>query len=463
MTIARELRSNATMAVALVLLAPAPLLAEPKDHGLSERKLIELGRKLFIEETFEGNGRTCASCHAPDNNYTIDPEFIATLPDDDPLFVAEFNPDLAELEKPDLLRRFGLILENLEGFERTPAMRGVPHTFALPTSMKVKPGHLTPPDSDRDRLQALGWSGDGASLPGSLREVALEAITQHFPKTLNRKPGVDFRLPTDLELDAMEAFQLSLGRQHEIDLASITFADPLVEEGKRLFDDGTNRECSDCHTNAGANDSDGFNRNFDTGVARQPDLPAPGDGGFGIGPDRHYDEFPGITFSGDGTMNVPPLIEAADTAPFFHNHSAATLEDAIRFYTTDTFARSPAGQDGGGAFKLSEDQIVTIGAMLRALNAVENIRNSNQLSREARRLVPRLAKDRIKEVVAETEDAIEVLSEGPLELHPDAVSALQEALYLEREALDRPSPRRRNHLLREASEIKRDARAMMIE
>ena len=62
---------------------------------------------------FNGNGRTCGTCHPADNNFTIDPEFIAALPDDDPLFVAEFVPALAEnFEKPELMRKVGLILEN---------------------------------------------------------------------------------------------------------------------------------------------------------------------------------------------------------------------------------------------------------------------------------------------------------------------------------------------------------------
>jgi hypothetical protein len=228
----------------LTILTPGSLLADAAEPTGDRKKLIELGRKLFMEETFEGNGRTCASCHRAEHNFTIDPAFIATLPDDDPLFVAEFNPDLAELEDTRLLRKFGLILENLEGFDRRPVMRGVPHTLGLSTSMKVRPGHLTPPDAKADRLQAVGWSGDGASLPGGLRDVALEAVPQHFTKTLNREPGVDFRVPTERELDALEAFQRSLGRQEEIDLAAITFTDPLVEEGKRLFNDGSNRACA---------------------------------------------------------------------------------------------------------------------------------------------------------------------------------------------------------------------------
>lgn len=59
--------------------------------------LVAQGADLFVNETFAGNGRTCATCHPAVNNFTIDPRFIATLPASDPLFVAEFNPDLATL------------------------------------------------------------------------------------------------------------------------------------------------------------------------------------------------------------------------------------------------------------------------------------------------------------------------------------------------------------------------------
>ena len=44
------------------------------------------------------------------------------------------------------------------------------------------------------------------------------AVIQHLTKSLNRVEGVDFRLPTDDELDALEAFQLSLGRQEEVNI-----------------------------------------------------------------------------------------------------------------------------------------------------------------------------------------------------------------------------------------------------
>jgi cytochrome c peroxidase len=95
----------ARIGAGLANLTPGSSLADPEEPTGDRKKLIELGRKLFMEETFEGNGRTCASCHRAEHNFTIDPACIATLPDDDPLFVAEFNPDLAALEDPELMRK----------------------------------------------------------------------------------------------------------------------------------------------------------------------------------------------------------------------------------------------------------------------------------------------------------------------------------------------------------------------
>ena len=117
-------------------------------------ELIARGRDLFFNETFDGNGRTCGSCHPASNNFTLDPSFIATLPADDPLFVAETNPDLEHnFENPILMREVSLILENLDGFddlENQFTMRGIPHTLGLRHSVASQDGPRT------------GWSGDGS-------------------------------------------------------------------------------------------------------------------------------------------------------------------------------------------------------------------------------------------------------------------------------------------------------------
>lgn len=126
--------------------------------------LVTAGARLFFQETFDGNGRTCGTCHPPAGNFTLTPELIATLPDDDPLFVAEFNPALAELENPDLMRSRALILENVDGFDQPPVFRGVPHIF------------------NQTFTAPFGWSGSTLSL----RDFATAAVIQHFPRSLNR-------------------------------------------------------------------------------------------------------------------------------------------------------------------------------------------------------------------------------------------------------------------------------------
>src|SRR3989337_1816079 len=178
------------IAPALLLGLAAACETPPEYPG---KALIEKGRQIFFNETFNGNGRTCGTCHRAEANFSIDPAFIATLPPDDPLFVAEFTPALKQnFENPRLRREFGLILENLDGFDDLAnrfVMRGVPHVLALRTSVASLQGPRT------------GWSGDGAPGDGSLRSFSTGAVIPHFTKTTNRVAGVDFPLPTDDELD----------------------------------------------------------------------------------------------------------------------------------------------------------------------------------------------------------------------------------------------------------------------
>jgi hypothetical protein len=381
-------------------------------------RLIARGATLFFEETFAGNGRTCGTCHPAHNNFTIDPKFIATLPKNDPLFVAEFNSQLRNLEKPELMRKFGLILENVDGLEdptRKFVMRGVPHTLGLQVSMAQDANVGEKP------TQMTGWSGDGAPGNGSLREFAIGAVTQHFTKRLSRVAGVDFRLPTEGELDAMEAFQLSLGRAEDIDLSTMTFLDPNVQAGKNLFVNGTGRpealgSCGGfCHVNAGALSPAGptpQNLNLDSNVEEVPH-PArqifnfPRDGGFGQTANKNGG-------FGDDTFNVASVVEAADTPPFFHNNVVNTLEDVVRFYSSDTFNET-AGGDPTFMFDFRPGEITQIASFMRAINAFSDIGVSRRELVEilANRGDPRSEQNaRLATAFEEIGDAIKVLNEG---------------------------------------------------
>src|SRR5262245_7348264 len=408
-----------TPIVALVLVACQPAQRDPQEA------LIEKGRQIFFNETFNGNGRTCGTCHREEDNFTITPAFIATLPKNDPLFVAEFVPALKRnFENPALMREFGLILENLDGFDNLDSsfvMRGVPHVLSLVTSINSPKG------------PHLGWSGDGSPGDGSLRSFATGAVIQHFTKTLNRVPGVDFRLPTDEELDALEAFQRSLGRNADLTLP-LALKGTVAKRGQELFMDDEGGKCNLCHRTAGAtaviNDSSLGNANFNTGVEDLPDQPArltmervPRDDGFGR--------------PGDSTFNVPPLVEAADTGPFFHNNSILTIEDAVSFYDGESFNNSPAGRVLASidpehtSIELDGTQIGAIAAFLRVINALENIRQATEALEGVRGLGffererGRVLLDRASH---QTADASKVLSCAGL--HPDAVLQLEEARRL---------------------------------
>lgn len=347
-------------------------------HGLVSQTVGE-GGDLFFDETFDGNGRTCGSCHSVEDNQTIGPEFIATLPPDDPLFVAEFDPDLTELEVSPLLREFGLILENVDGMEDPTnkfVLRGTAHSFSLATSIDQPPNSPLPVDP-------LGWGGD-AGFAGTLNSFPTGATIQHFTKTLARNIPEDFRLPTQTELDKMEVFMLELGRTQDLDLQAVSLADADAETGRRIFlNDGSDLtvaagKCNVCHHNAGANHVDGGNRNFDVGIEEVPHparqtVDFPRDGGFG-------DELNAEGTFGDGTFNTPPLVEAADTGPWFHNHVIDDFEESVAFFSSTYFEDSPASDPftGVGPISLLPEESDQVAAFLRVLNAGFNLGMSDQ-------------------------------------------------------------------------------------
>lgn len=453
-------------------LLPKPAFAGVPDIELSKvmGEQIALGRELFMNETFAGNGRTCTTCHRLDNNHTIDPKYIAKLPANDPLFVAETNPELKELENSKLLRQFGLVLANVDGFSRPGVFRGVQHTLAIASSIT--------PESDKEGkfvLNSLGWSGDGSTGDGSLRLFTTGAIIQHLPKTLKRVANVDFRLPTDTELDALEAYMLSLGRAQDPDLDKLYFSSPVVQRGRELMhskDQGT-AQCKGCHFNGSANSFTTFqNGNRDTGVENMPENPArltwqpmPVDGGFGKNERKNCGWDKKQTCYGNGEFNVTTLIEAADTAPFFHNNSVNTIEEAVAYYNTNAFRDSPGANPVDPALipprtvcdrctHLESTQVVSVALFLRTMNAIENMRSSYEMVKQVKQLGLTSGREILSLAMADIEDAIEVLEGGEIIANPEALNLLKQTLQTERKALDQILTSSRNSLLDEAFQTK---------
>ena len=447
-------------------------------------ELVAKGEFLFFNETFKGNGRTCGTCHPAENNLTIDQKFIAQVPNKDPLFLAEFDPDLnsdvnggLRFEIPELMRKWAVIVENVDGFgnlKKRFAMRSVPHVFAQGVSITNPPGGISPP------TQRTGWSGDGSPFgpvgtlitTGSLRDFPVGAVRQHFPKTLNRVINVDFRLPTPSELDAMEAFQLSLGRQADLNLSSFTLLDPVAEAGRTRF---IASACNACHNNAGANVSSGTNFNFDTGVEeflqnRINDFngtgqPRPPDGGFGTDPAGGFTDPPVPNPDGsfgDMTFNTPSIVEAADTPPFFHNNISATIEEAVDFYRSAEFVSRFGNIINAG-------DVTPLSAFLRVINAIDNLESSAMplLERACCFLSHPLSVANIHDIVnrllriahADMCDSIEVLKCA--DLHDDAIEKIRKASCLVEQAMAPLKPEVRCELIKQAHECLKEAIALM--
>jgi hypothetical protein len=396
--------------------------------------LVRRGAQLFFNETFGGNGRTCGTCHRLEDNLTIDPALVAKLPKSDPLFVFPTG-----LEDPALLEH-ALIRENVDGFDDLThkfVERSVPHTLSLSTSMgevlsqrRGVNDAITTHDDGPPPDQRTGWSGDGAPGRGTLNEFAFGAVVQHFTKSLVRVPGTTFRIPTQAELDALEAFQLFGGRQKNPDITQLTFGDPAAAAGRDAVFGSAN--CAACHRDLRG---DPFNFDFNTGVETIPLLfrtkaNMPLDGGFGVINEDPADRRKFVAGSvdtgfGDGQFNVPPLYEAADTGPFFHNNGVATLEDAIDFYSSKAFLASRGASFGPDQLAFPA-QKPGISALLRTLNALVNIA---QIRKRAQHLGSHTTSGGtviMKVMIADSQDAIDDLASPNLtgKASADALAAM---------------------------------------
>jgi hypothetical protein len=383
---------------------------------------VDQGGNLFNGETFEGNGRTCGTCHVASLNFALPPSniqsrFSTVSATFDPLFLGEtkpssfdpgfdfnlntlvltdtvpsaapcigtlegiitsgsgatakvltqvspttylvyggMNPALSGsvsdsnscsgtvvsitagslgasstvlgLEDPKRMRTSadtvnfpqgrGLILENIDGFPPTaPVFRKSPHLLNLD-----------------QRFGSFGLSGNFANL----QLFSTGAVTQHFPRTLARNSGgsaPDFRLPTPGELAALESFMRAQEFPAGTDPNKFNLNRFVVtaaqQRGFNAFFGAA--KCSFCHSGTVLTDG----TLFDTGLVNQTinsagidNLPCEG------------------TPCGSRAFVVRQLFNIANLAPFFHDGSAATLQDVLAFYNSSSFNNSPGALSFSG-------------------------------------------------------------------------------------------------------------------
>ena len=384
----------------LIILALIPITSFADPTTLKEFEAIDRGFKLFTEETFEGNGRSCGVCHIPDAQYNINPNDIRRASwKERKLIFATSTPGL---ENPILVKKLALF--NVEGGDAlNPEIGEEGHHPVFRGSMTVGPLALTtqgpplPPGLPMSSAlkPRTGWAGNGSpgapefttpggmTIPadnfhhgqfdenadGSIRAFANGAIAQHNPITLKRiakttacpdlsiddphaycdKP-YDFRFASNAELDDMEAFQNWLGRRDELRIETLKFKNKHVIKGKALYM-SNQASCNVCHADGGANFRAAARAPVPSvNIAQHSDINAlaeelseltgvfiPEDPGLNVDP-------PGPNPGGPFAFNGQPVIEAARKEAFFHNHGfRGSIEKASEFYFTDTFINSEIG------------------------------------------------------------------------------------------------------------------------
>jgi hypothetical protein len=169
---------------------------------------------------------------------------------------------------------------------------------------------------------------------------------------------------------------------------------------------------------------------------------------------------------GNGTFSPPPLVEAADTAPFFHNNAfGSEIEDAVFFYL-GPFSVSPAAalltQRFGTPINFSTPDGFAIGRFLRALNVAFNLDIAKQRARGALTLFNRFRDTRVDVQIkllqlasVEIDDALFVLQSNRTTqpFYPVAVDRLGLAKAEIATAIASPASSRGGHISNAVSRI----------
>ena len=99
------------LSIWVLLFAFIPITSFAEPTTLEEFNSIDNGFKLFTEETFEGNGRSCGTCHIPGRQYNINPNDIKRASWKDRKLILATN--VPGLENPVLVKKLALF--NVEG------------------------------------------------------------------------------------------------------------------------------------------------------------------------------------------------------------------------------------------------------------------------------------------------------------------------------------------------------------
>jgi cytochrome c peroxidase len=428
----------------------APITAQEDALTVQDVLQIIRGANLFEHETFDGNDRTCATCHVGQDGFALSIERVQAewaLDPSAPLFRA---PDSDSLDGAsyDMLREDGLVRVHVT---LAPNVRVLDPVDGV--NVQIRPDgryivamrRATPSSVNSALTQHLMWDGrEGASLS----HQAGSAISEH----------AGGRAPTQDEADAIAVFQRTLFSSPQLARYAYTGIDPTLPRGRtaserrgRAFFEsgplsgsaGTHGLCATCHSGPMLNRTNAFNPGdppdlafsgnrtsefnsaglpthtyeitaaadivndnplvgppgvvlWPAGTVFHTTTPDPGalvvDTDPSDGDDDPSNPCISVTacFVVPGTAivfhRIPTLWGIRHTAPYFHDNSAATLEDAAAHYV-DFFGPTRASmlaqadameaigqieiaaalRDQAAALVITEQDVLDIAAFMRLL------------------------------------------------------------------------------------------------
>jgi len=364
------------------------LSAGTDGDGKVDSDLIHLltGRRLFDTETFGGNGRTCETCHGRDTG-TVSPEDAQRrMARDvrDPLFTGDGSDDGRGNGTERMLTHATMLVtvplaDNVKlaaDPSATTAVfrRGVPTTLNTPALDPV-----------------LMWDGRHHNLD----EQARSAIVGHAAAT---------RMPTAKELERISEFERTrpFFSSHGLWSFAVSGRPPALplgrtaseRRGREFFDDvplgkGNSKRgtCAVCHSGPLLNETNEFipvpprrrggrfqsilisefnaiGNPVQEFVFEKPD----GTVTRILSPDPGRAAVTGrLDFEHLNAFKIPPLWGVANTAPYFHDNSAKTLEDVMIHYKKFFATVTDPAFDGDPAIDLTDQDQQDIIAFMKLL------------------------------------------------------------------------------------------------
>lgn len=290
-------------------------LGEKQIKGLKKNPLtrakIELGRQLYFDTRLSAdNTVSCGTCHHPQNGFARHTAFGVGIKGqqggrNSPV---SYNRILSDLQFWD--GRADSLEAQAVGPIANPIEMGNTHENCVAT-LKAVPTYKL----QFDRIfgeTGLTIDTVGMAIASFERAIVTGPTPFDYYESMSKFDGLDPEDLADIKEDDPELYEgyLALGKS--------VAANPMSESavrGRHLFF-GKKVGCSNCHVGANLSDEQFHN----LGVGREKDMPDPG-------------RYAVTKVEKDkGAFKTPTIRNVADSGPYMHDGSMATLEEVVEYY-----------------------------------------------------------------------------------------------------------------------------------